>query len=142
MLTATWSPGKKSDLLIETTIIAPTQRWPDWYIRVHNITRRDQAKYGLHESRRVEGGFAVSGRRVDRSARPRLTAANFENHDGNIVEGFLEDDTSSLIVTSAGASGILQLSLAKVNGEALKLDANTNLMFQRPLIPTIKEEQC
>jgi len=139
-LSASWSPGKKSPLLIETTIVAPTRRWPDWYIRAHRIRLRGGAKPEVHEFRTVEGGFSAPCHRLDGSALPVLTAGEVEKYQDRIVEGVLEDGASSLVMTSAGASGIVQLSPGLGKGEALKPDSNTNLMFQRSLIPTIMQE--
>lgn len=138
-LSATWSPGKKSPLIIETMIIAPTKRWPDWHIRVHTIRRREPSKIALYEFNTVEGGFAVPCRCEDGTALPILTPASFENGPENIINGILDEDTSSLIVTLAGVSGIVQLSSGIGKGEALKPDSNTNLMFQRSIIPTVKQ---
>jgi hypothetical protein len=88
----------------------------------------------------VEGGFAVPCRCEDGTALPLLTAADLEKDQGRIINGILDDGGSSLILTSAGASGIVQLSPGSGKGDALKPDSNTNLMFQRSIIPTVKQE--
>jgi hypothetical protein len=139
-LSATWSPGKKSPLRIETTLIAPTKRWPDWHIRVHTIRRRDTVKPTINFIRTVEGGFAVPGRREDGTALPLLNAANFGNDHENITDGVLDGANSSLILSSAGVSGIVHLLRGAGKGEALKPDSNTNLMFQRSIIPTVRQQ--
>ncbi|KAE9372533.1 hypothetical protein N431DRAFT_545155 [Stipitochalara longipes BDJ] len=142
-LSATWSPGKKSPLSIATTIIAPTKRWPDWHIRVHTITRCSPSKAAVYEFNTVEGGFAVPCRCEDGAALPILTSSSFANDHDNILNGVLDDETSSLILSPAGVSGIVQLrvpsSSASMEGKALKPDSNTNLMFQRSVIPTVKQ---
>lgn len=122
-ISATWKPGK-SPLSIETTVIAPTERWPDWHIRVHRI-------YGNSEFDTVEGGFAVPCRCEDGTALPV--------NDFTQENGVFNDDISSLILSPAGASGIVQLRPGEGKGEALKPDSNTNLMFQRSIIPTVKQ---
>lgn len=139
-LSATWSLGKRSPLSIETMLIAPTERWPDWHVRVHTITRKDASKAALHEFRTIEGGFAVPCRCEDGSALPVLTQAKFEKSQNIFIDGILDYGASSLILTPAGASGIVQLSPSSGIGQALKPDSNTNLMFQRSIIPTIKQE--
>jgi Uncharacterized protein conserved in bacteria (DUF2264) len=139
-LSATWSPSKKSPLSIETTIVAPTKRWPDWHIRVHTIRRRDTVEPAVIFLRTVEGGFAVPCRCEDGTALPLLTAADFENGHENVTEGILDDGNSSLILSSAGASGIMHLLHGAGKGEALKPDSNTNLMFRRSIIPTVRQE--
>jgi DUF2264 C-terminal domain/Uncharacterized protein conserved in bacteria (DUF2264) len=139
-LSATWSPGKKSPLNIETTLIAPTERWPDWHVRIHTISRRDNSKAARHIFRTVEGGFAVPCRREDGSAIPLLNSAEFEENQSRFIDGILDDGASSLILSPAGASGVVQLSPSSGKGEALKPDSNTNLMFQRSIMPTVKQE--
>jgi hypothetical protein len=59
-----------------------------------------------------------------------------------VREGVLEDIAAALIVSSSGASGIVQLrpSSPLVRGQVLKPDANTNLVVQRTLIPTVRQE--
>ena len=142
-LSATWSPGKKSLLVIETSIIAPTKRWPDWHVRIHTVRKRENSKAASHQFSTVEGGFAVPCRCEDGTALPILSESSFENEHENVVNGVLDDETSSLILSTAGISGIVQLSTstssASVKGEALKPDSNTNLMFQRSIIPTVKQ---
>jgi hypothetical protein len=59
---------------------------------------------------------------------------------GNITDGVLDDNASSLIWSRAGASGNAQLNPGSRKVEAMKLDSNTNLIFQRPSILTVKQE--
>jgi hypothetical protein len=59
---------------------------------------------------------------------------------GNIADGVLDDNASSLIWSRAGASGNAQLNPGSRKVEAMKLDSNTNLIFQRPSILTVKQE--
>ena len=48
---------------------------------------------------------------------------------GNIADGVLDDNASSLIWSLAGASGNVQLNPGSGKVEVMKLDSNTNLMF-------------
>jgi hypothetical protein len=136
-----WSPRKKSELSVETTLIPPNQRWPDWHIRVHRITRNSSiSSPSDHEIMTVEGGFAISGRRkLDGGVLPSIQSTSFQSSDQSFLEGIHQDDTSSLIVSTAGASGIARLSPSSAKGVVLKPDANTNLICQRTLIPTVQQ---
>ena len=63
-------------------------------------------------------------------------------HKGPFHEGILKTSDGALVCSNAGASGIRQLQAPKafdagVHPEILKPDANTNLMWQRTLIPSI-----
>lgn len=79
-------------------------------------------------------------RREDGTALPLLNAADFGNDHENITDGVLDGGDSSLILSSAGVSGIVHLLRGAGKGEALKPDSNTNLMFQRSIIPTVRQE--
>lgn len=133
-----WAPSKKSDLTVETTLIPPNPRWPDWHVRVHRITRKSSGAR-KHEILTVEGGFALFGRRkVDASLIRRFPES--QKNEQGFVEGLLEDGASSLVVSSAGASGIAQLVPLSAKGVVLKPDPNTNLISPRTLIPTVQQK--
>lgn len=135
-----WSPWGDGHVDVETTLIPPTDRWPDWVIRVHRIRVR-AALRSLHT---VEGGFAAPGRRAhDGTALPSVGQVNTGTEVG-IDEGVLTTEDSTLILSSVGASGISAGSVEGTSSprtprraHALKPDANTNLAHQRTLIPVI-----
>lgn len=145
-LVSRWKPWENHSTYVETTLIPPTHRWPDWHLRIHRI--RSNARDGVSFSA-VEGGFAIDGRRksdgrtllLSKSSGTALSST--ASKDG---EAMLESAKSSLVISSsAGASGILDLSpfnpsssTLQTSGEILKPDPNTNLMTTRTLIPTIK----
>ncbi|KAG4436265.1 hypothetical protein IFR05_008247 [Cadophora sp. M221] len=141
VLVSKWKPSRASSLNVETMLIPPTKRWPDWHVRVHRISG---SKRGLVA---VEGGFAIYGRKKRDGLALLPLGWEGEANSGLIsVEGVSESPASALIVSSAGASGVRNLTLSsssssvKVKGEVLKPDANTNLMVSRTLIPTLKVE--
>jgi hypothetical protein len=120
---------------VQTTLIPPSSRWPDWHIRVHEITVSE----GFQDSLDLcEGGFAIFGQSVS-STEPRSLVLN--PLDPAHSEGILEDNTSALVMSSAGASGVCSLGTLTPlgKGSVLKPDSNTNLMEQRTLIPTMRE---
>jgi hypothetical protein len=136
-----WSPSKASELKITTSLIPPTERWPDWHIRIHKVVLGAEA---THLVSAIEGGFAIYGQKST-DGRP-LTPLNWNSpiSDEEISsEGILDNESSSLIVSSAGASGIRYIvgpDMIRAKGVVLKPDSNTNLMVSRTLIPTIQQD--
>ncbi|KAH7316892.1 hypothetical protein B0I35DRAFT_512738 [Stachybotrys elegans] len=132
-----WYPWGDRALSVETTLIPPTKRWPDWHIRVHRLVCHDKLP-SLHT---VEGGFAILGRCKSNGLNlPKAT--HFTDDLEASCEGIVEsNDGSTLVVSSAGASGIVTLATTPTHGTvesyALKPDSNTNLACQRTLIPVI-----
>jgi hypothetical protein len=148
-LTSTWRPWADAEITVQTQLVAPCSRWPDWYLRWHRVTNASQDLRVCG----VQGGFAIQGR----GARAGETLPSFRNTDAFLAthstsdfafpEGTLAKQNNVLICSDAGASGIRTLGLSSngrplqtTQAELLKPDANTNLMWQRTLIPTLKVE--
>jgi hypothetical protein len=136
-----WYPWGDRGVDVQTTLIPPTDRWPDWHVRVHRV-RVNTAIRSLHT---VEGGFA-SPSRCSRDGK-RLPDINKLSTDFDIgsSEGVLETSDSILMLSVAGATGIYsQLTNNSASyatkAQALKPDANTNLAHQRTLIPVINRD--
>jgi hypothetical protein len=118
-------------------------------VRVHKITNKGQNPVQIHAT---QGGFAIQGRGAERGeVLPALADESDLNttKDSPFLEGTLENDDGVLICSDAGVSGIKAVCLdiayggehgllEMQKGELLKPDANTNLMWQRTLIPTLK----
>ncbi|KAH6658418.1 hypothetical protein BKA67DRAFT_213840 [Truncatella angustata] len=126
-----WSPWSDRQVEVQTTLIPPTDRWPDWHIRVHRI----RVKSHINTLHAVEGGFAVSGRH----ARDGTSLQILGHAVDDMTEGIIQDSTSVLIMSPSGLSGIVSRPHRRENSGqdsyALKPDANTNLAYQRTLIP-------
>ncbi|KAK7186477.1 hypothetical protein DPSP01_002095 [Paraphaeosphaeria sporulosa] len=142
-LRSTWRPWKDADIEVQTIIVAPSTRWPDWYLRVHKINNLGTKEINIHV---VQGGFAIQGREdkfggVLPSYTKGTGAAEFLRGNGSVFpEGTEESSTGALICSNAGASGIRSListNSQQAKAEVLKPDSNTNLIWQRTLIPTI-----
>lgn len=148
-LNSTWVPYKDNGIEVSTTLIAPSTRWPDWHIRVHTITNKEQRSRNIEA---IAGGFAIYGResrRGDNLADTRGEDLHQESSP-NFVEGIevkQNPQGSVLACSSVGASGTRFLDvgchpqpgeLESASSEALKPDANTNLMWQRTVIPIQK----
>ncbi|CAG8982866.1 hypothetical protein HYALB_00002882 [Hymenoscyphus albidus] len=143
-LISSWKPWRRSELKITTTLIPPSSRWPGWHIRVHKLSLPCSQK--LDELQIVDAGFAIPcvdtrGAFIDElKTNPCLQNLG----DDDSLEGTWRDDSSCLILSGAGASGVCYLMTGpipglthRVVGSLLKPDANTNLMAQRTVIPTI-----
>ena len=94
----------------------------------------------------MQGGFAVQGRgnRRGEVLTTKITYSTTKEGKG-FYEGILESRDGALICSDAGASGIRHpsssmSSIDSVEGKVLKPDANTNLMWQRTLIPIIDSQ--
>ncbi|KAB5533355.1 hypothetical protein GE09DRAFT_972709 [Coniochaeta sp. 2T2.1] len=145
-----WRPWGDGQVEVITTLIPPTDRWPDWHVRIHRIRVLEGRLRSLHT---VEGGFAIHGRcaKDGRDVRT-LTGLRKELKIG-LAEGILREQVesrhSALVLSSAGASGIssavftlqdTDATLSKptaVSAYALKPDANTNVAAPRTLIPAV-----
>ncbi|UPX15612.1 uncharacterized protein EKO05_0006055 [Ascochyta rabiei] len=147
-----WKPWKDADINVRTILIAPCSRWPDWYVRFTSVENMSAVPVTLNI---VQGGFAIQGRGSKRGeVLPKLTgsAGIKAGNSLSFAEGTLESTSDALVCSDAGTSGIKAITLetaagdehsledVTTNGEVLKPDANTNLMWQRTLIPTIKSE--
>lgn len=133
-----WYPWGDRSMSVRTTLIPPSDPWPDWHVRIHRI----QVHEPLRTLHTTEGGFAISGRRTsDGRNLPSISELPEDAELG--CEAVIESGTSTLVLSAAGASGVVGESLwenLKVKAEscALKPDSNTNLACQRTLIPVVE----
>ncbi|KAH9859613.1 hypothetical protein IAQ61_011394 [Plenodomus lingam] len=158
-LHSTWKPWKDAEIEVQTILVPPCTRWPDWYVTHHRITQSGAQKLGL---RVVQGGFAIQGRGQARGeVLPAYGDVEMLRGDGGVkspsscLEGTYKsrdneaaDVGGALVLSDAGASGIRRLDMSSMPEGActsschdiLKPDANTNLIWQRTLIPTVQFE--
>jgi hypothetical protein len=132
VLKSKWEPWKMKNIVVETTLIPATKKWPDWHVRIHRIIGDNE-----HRFIAMEGGFAILGwQKEDERDVPLL-----HHQSGSILprEGKFETERDALVLSSAGASGIRNLiAPTRRQGVVLKPDANTNLISQRTLIPMLR----
>ncbi|KAL3408695.1 hypothetical protein V8F44DRAFT_657234 [Aspergillus fumigatus] len=136
-----WRPWVDGEITVRTTLVPPTDRWPDWHVRIHRIQGRN-----LERLYAVEGGFAIE--RVPKGnvqtpgrerILPALEGEDWLDQDIGVGEGVHMSEDSVLILSAAGASGLRgAATMARTEHEALKPDSNTNLMAQRTLIPVVR----
>ncbi|OHW96937.1 hypothetical protein CSPAE12_04527 [Colletotrichum incanum] len=132
---AKWYPWGDRAVSINTTLVPPTNRWPDWHVRIHRIKAHEKIKT-LHT---IEGGFAISGRKkADGMPLPILESIPPYSVLGS-TEGVIHEKRFALVLSSAGASGIVTKLLDGHERTSecfpLKPDSNTNLACPRTLIP-------
>lgn len=129
-----WYPWGDRAVSVDTILIPPVDRCPDWHVRVHRI-RCTRHMPSLHI---VEGGFAIYGRKdADGLALPNAELA--DDAIPGVFEGVSSEAHSTLIASRHGASGIVSQVLSSLSTttttSAMKPDANTNVAQQRTLIP-------
>ncbi|KAJ2912957.1 hypothetical protein MD484_g7452, partial [Candolleomyces efflorescens] len=123
-LRSMWYPWKGVE--VETWLIPPRKENPLWHLRIHRIrTKRDLIS--------AEGGFAIYGQGKDGRALNLLSGAGESENEGTVEDGPVARATSS-----AGVSGIAAVETdAKRQGKAMRMDANTNLVEPRTVLPTL-----
>ncbi|KAL4811344.1 hypothetical protein BDV18DRAFT_155950 [Aspergillus unguis] len=139
-----WRPWMyHADVTVTTTLVPPTSRWPDWHTRIHRIRLADGVR--LRSLHLVEGGFAIS--RVPRAdSGDRVLPVIQEGELSGVHEGSVQTDTGALVVSEAGASGVVATARVMAGGsvsvthEVMKPDSNTNIMAQRTLLPVVRVE--
>lgn len=145
-LSSVWKPWADAEIEVITHLLAPSKRWPDWYVRMHEIYNKGTQDISMQA---VQGGFAIQGRGHKLGETlpvfteiPTLARNKFAtNH--SFQEGTLQIEDGALVCSNAGSSGIRAITtngkvIAEMAPEVLKPDANTNLIWQRTLIPTLK----
>lgn len=125
-LRSMWYPWK--DVEVETWLVPPTKNAPLWHLRVHRLRTGRPLQS-------AEGGFAIHGQQKnDRALEPTTSFTEY---------GISEEGGSVFAHSKAGAVGIVELrpnERPTRKGEAVRTDANTNLMVPRAVLPTLLDE--
>ncbi|KAL4793047.1 hypothetical protein BDV19DRAFT_380360 [Aspergillus venezuelensis] len=148
-----WWPWGDRCVRVRTALVPPVSRWPDWHVRVHRIRVNKFTGVKLDSLHFVEGGFAILRVASEKGNRvlPFVQDEGDATPAGGDREGIYSSRTRALVISHAGASGIVSTvtrrSLSPVKNEpvaleheALKPDSNTNIMAQRTLIPVARGE--
>ncbi|KAF7523506.1 hypothetical protein G7054_g11722 [Neopestalotiopsis clavispora] len=146
ILVSSWKPWGNLNLVVETRLIPPCRAWPGWSLRSHTLRWSTEAG-GPGPLIVLDSGFAISAQTShDHSIFERSCQLDFSQC--TITQGWWKDDTSCLIVSEAGASGLVDLTpefaplgpnpalRRKRHVRIIKPDANTNLSAQRTLLPS------
>lgn len=142
MLTGSWKPWKDAGISVRLTVIAPCSRWPDWCVTryiIENTSEKDETLDVL------QGGFSIQGREDSRGGVLPCISQSSVPQPAGLLEGTIETQEGSLVCSNAGASGMRWLRshpsiFQRQSASVLKPDANTNLIWQRTLIPTLRQE--
>ncbi|KAL1908045.1 hypothetical protein Sste5344_006043 [Sporothrix stenoceras] len=141
-LVSTWKPYPKLDFQIITTLVPLGDLFMGWHVRVHEVRWSSVALSNnpLIDDvlQIVEGGFA----------QPSLTEASLplpQVVSPSVVEGILNTHKDSLMISSAGAVGIVNISddkkeagvAVKSQSSVLKAGPNTNLLYPKTSIPIV-----
>jgi DUF2264 C-terminal domain/Uncharacterized protein conserved in bacteria (DUF2264) len=126
-LKSSWRPWE--DVEVQTWLLSPTKDNKAWHVRVHRLrTGRNL--------RSAEGGWAIYGQGEDGRA--------LETFSTSLGSGYgkEETDSSALAKSKVGVSAIADLGSEKVRrrGQAVRLDANSNLIAARAVLPTLLGE--
>lgn len=145
-LSCSWKPYPFLDVEVRTTLIPPVRRYPGWHLRIHQVQLPGRA-LPVDEIRLVDSGFAASAETSlgsDIYERPCSSDITAED------EGWWATGASSLVVSRTGSSGIVDLTgqftgrggepsiEAGRTGVVIKPHANTNVLTQRTLIPSLQ----
>lgn len=140
--TVQWYPWGDEAVQVDTTLIPVTDCWPDWHIRIHKI----RVLTSIPTLHTVEGGFACPGRRKSDGGALPLTSTLTDRVALGDSELILPEDSALLILSHAGGSGIVaqrpHVSELAVSCSPLKPDSNTNLAYQRSLIPVVMHDMA
>ncbi|KAG5788616.1 hypothetical protein H9Q69_012317 [Fusarium xylarioides] len=152
-ITSTWRPVRSLDITIQTTLIPLTYHYPGWHLRIHHVRG-----FGLvngiawfNNFEMVDSSFAVDGL-TDPGYHISAIDTTKIKHDGQFAEGYVTEQSSVLVKSRGGVSGIADLTPnihlkgglhrdeAKLGcrGYLIQADPNTNLVAQRTLIPSIR----
>jgi hypothetical protein len=125
ILYSTMHPWK--DVEVKTWLLPPTDEAPNWHIRLHHVrTERDLMT--------AEGGFAIAGTRQRDGRMLTPISPDFPN------EGIETKGEACVIVSRAGASGVAELLTGVREGNVCNVDANSNLIEPRTLLPTLQTD--
>jgi len=129
-----WYPWGDRAVSVDTVLIPPNERWPDWHVRIHRIKALKRVPF-VHI---VEGGFAIHSRQKKNLKHLPVGGLMPESVLGS-VETAISTDNSTVVASIDGASGIsTQVKSALpfvLRSSALRVDANTNLVQPRTVIP-------
>jgi hypothetical protein len=111
-LNSVWHPWKDIDFQIRTTLIPPISQWPGWHLRLHRISWTKWKEGNGKESIQViDGGFAISAQTSNDISIFELPVHAFPDRSlRNDQEGWWTNNQGAIVISSAGASGILDLT--------------------------------
>ena len=149
-LSGTWRPSRFLGVEVRTTLIPPAARLPGWHLRVHQIRIRPGGIKPFKRLYFVDSGFSTSAETAEGSSIYEIPCGEgdevLDAHVKRGAEGWWKTNSAALVSSRTGASGLIDLSqrfldqspAVRTNGDIIKPHANTNLMVQRSLIPSVR----
>lgn len=145
-LVSLWKPWQSASIIVESTVISPCDKWPDWHLRIHRIRPGTAVDLPFIA---VEGGFAIF---APRNPNNRVIQTTTISELGSISVGSLSDHevaietpNAALVVSKAGASGIVDFTPqtydATSRGDVMRPDPNTNIITTKTMIPNIRHDR-
>ncbi|KAF5648103.1 hypothetical protein F52700_1318 [Fusarium sp. NRRL 52700] len=151
-ITSSWRPVKSLELTIQTTLVPLTHHYPGWHLRIHQIRGLGAVNSTpwSNNFEMVDSSFAVDGHTDTGYHIPAIDTAKIK-HDGQFAEGYVGEQSSVLVKSRRGVSGIVDLTPSihlkgglhhdevklGCRGYLIEADPNTNLVAQKTLIPSI-----
>ncbi|KAI5460761.1 hypothetical protein BGZ63DRAFT_387724 [Mariannaea sp. PMI_226] len=152
-LVSVWKPFNYHALELETSLIPAMKQYPGWHIRIHDIRGLNSLiGTGCEYADLVDASFAV----------PALTEQGYHINKlssppaDNTTYGWWQDQSSILVKSQHGASGIVNLSpdisvpgsdrceMVKQgvtsHGHLIEAEPNTNLISPKTFIPSIQSQ--
>ncbi|RDW68805.1 DUF2264 domain-containing protein [Aspergillus mulundensis] len=153
-LYSAWKPWSFMDFSIETVLIPLREVYPGWHVRVHRVKGADKMQGPWERIQLIDSGFAIDAETASGRIIPKVRRGTAS------IEGHCTVDSSCLITSRAGASGIVdstadtELELlasssrvdtqetvkAKCRAFCLRPDPNTNIIASRTFIPSVRHE--
>ncbi|KAI9757732.1 MAG: hypothetical protein M4579_003357 [Chaenotheca gracillima] len=126
VLISDWKPWP--DVSVESYLLPPVEATPNWHIRVHRIRTGRALKT-------TEGAFALSGT-VEKTGR------DLGVYSIGSTEGRYDSTNETFAVSRSGAVGIAELEPSKGarEGSVMNADANSNLLFNRSVLPVLSTD--
>jgi hypothetical protein len=110
-LVSSWRPWKSEQLVVRTTLLPPSRKWPGWSLRVHRVswTPRESNSAALCL---VDGGFAASAQTSEglMVSETEVTKSLPVDPLKKTAYGWWSASGSSLVFSESGASGVMDLT--------------------------------
>lgn len=160
-LVSKWKPWRDFGLHVETTLVAPTERWRGWHFRIHTLAWSPAAlaASSFKTLKCIDAGFAISAQQDGVSIFERACGSTDSlalAHADNSLPGWWKGDREAVVMSESGASGVAELAIEsyvsppgqapwcvlehKSHATILRPDANTNIIAARTLLPCTQHD--
>lgn len=106
-LNSTWGPWAEKHCTIRTKLIPPFKKWPGWHVRIHRVEWQPTKGHSTLEM--VDGGFAASAQ-TSNGVSIFETPVRSMRQDLKAPHGWYKSQDSALVISTSGASGVLDLT--------------------------------